>query len=71
MPTREIIVVVGNDAPTFEGDERYCIIDTRGIPQCGAAYIFFDAWFELDYYLDENPDIMERISEGYAIIQEA
>lgn len=49
----------------------YIIQDNCGLPQCGnyATYSFTEFW-ELEEFLDDNPDIMERIRDQYAIIIE-
>lgn len=48
----------------------YEIHDTHGAPQCGCEVIAFETWWELEEYLDEHPDVMERIHEMYATIVE-
>lgn len=48
----------------------YEVHDTHGAPQCGCEVIRFDEWWELEEYLDESPDLMERLEEGYAFIVE-
>lgn len=48
----------------------YEIHDTYGAPQCGCEIIRFEEWYELEEYLDANPDVMERIEGGYAAIKE-
>ena len=50
---------------------RYIIQDTYGAPQSGLDEIEFDEWYELDEYLDEHPDVAERIEQGYAAVIEA
>ena len=49
----------------------YIIQDSCGLPQCGNydEYKFAEFW-ELEEFLDSNPDIMERIRDQYAIIIE-
>lgn len=49
----------------------YIIEDSYGAPQAGYDVIEFDDWHEVEEYLDENPDVAERIEDGYAIIKEA
>ena len=49
---------------------RYILHDTYGAPQCGTDVTIFDEWFELDYFLDDNPDVIERIEQGYAWLTE-
>lgn len=53
-----------------DADYRYAIEDTRGLPQAGVDVQKFEEWYELEEYLDENPDVMERIQDGYATIVE-
>lgn len=48
----------------------YEIHDSHGAPQCGCEIIRFETWWELEEYLDEHPDVTERISEMYATIRE-
>ena len=48
----------------------YEIHDTHGAPQCGCEVIAFYEWWELVEYLDEHPDVVERIKEMYATIVE-
>ena len=49
---------------------QYSIEDTHGTPQAGMEVLDFETWDELQEYLDENPDVQERIGEGYATIKE-
>lgn len=49
---------------------QYSIEDTHGAPQAGLEVLDFETWDELQEYLDENPDVQERIEEGYALIKE-
>lgn len=44
------------------------IHDSYGYPQCGCEITTFDEWYELEEYIDANPDVLERIYEGYATI---
>lgn len=48
----------------------YEIHDTHGAPQCGCEVLRFEEWWELDEYIDGNPDVYERICDGYALIEE-
>lgn len=48
----------------------YQIQDSHGAPQCGCEVIDFGEWWEVEEYLDANPEVVERISEGYALIKE-
>lgn len=47
----------------------YIVKDNRGLSQCGNydEYTFSEFW-ELEEFLDDNPDIMERIRDQYAIV---
>lgn len=49
----------------------YIVKDNCGFPQCGNydEYTFSEFW-ELEEFLDDNPDIMERIQDQYAVIIE-
>jgi len=49
---------------------KYEIHDSHGAPQCGCEIVTFDTCWDLDDYLDEHPDVYERISDGYATIVE-
>lgn len=49
---------------------QYSIEDTHGTPQARLEVLDFETWDELQEYLDENPDVQERIEEGYATIKE-
>lgn len=53
-----------------EYHSKYEIHDTRGIPQAGEDVYQFDEWYEVEDFLDQNPDVQERIDEGYATITE-
>ena len=48
----------------------YQIQDSHGAPQCGCEIIDFGDWWEVEEYLDANLEVVERISEGYALIKE-
>lgn len=56
--------------PEFGPEVEYVLIDTYGAPQAGADYIPFESWDELQDYIMEDPDVEERISMGYARIEE-
>lgn len=47
---------------------RYEIQDSYGAPQCGVESVKFEEWYELESYLDDNPDVYERVKDGYAVI---
>ena len=49
---------------------KYEIHDSHGMPQCGCEITKFDEWYEVEEYLDEHPDVAERIGEMYATIVE-
>ena len=46
------------------------IYDTHGLPQCGCEVLTFDTWYEMEFYLDDNPDLMQRLLDGYARLEE-
>lgn len=48
----------------------YRLENTWGLPQCGCEVIDFGEWYELEEYIDNNPDVEELIHEGYARISE-
>lgn len=48
----------------------YKLIDTYETPHCTLEVLTFETWYELDEYLDSNPDVMDRIENGYAFITE-
>ena len=48
----------------------YEIHDSHGAPQCGCETIRFDEWWEVEDYLDLNPEVADRIAEMYAEIVE-
>lgn len=50
-------------------DCMYKLHDTYGAPQAGCETQCFDTRDELDDYLAANPDVEERIAEGYATIE--
>lgn len=39
----------------------YKLIDTYEAPQCTPDVLTIETWYELEEYLDSNPDVMERI----------
>ena len=49
---------------------KYEIHDSHGAPQCGCEVTRFETWWELQEYLDEHPDVVERLEERYATIIE-
>lgn len=53
-----------------EYHSKYEIHDTHGTPQAGEDVYQFDEWYEVEDFLDQNPDVQERIDEGYATITE-
>lgn len=48
----------------------YKLIDTYEAPQCTPEVLTFETWYELEEYLDSNPDVMLRYENGYAFIIE-
>ena len=48
----------------------YEIHDGHGAPQYGCEIIRFEEWGEMEEYLDEHPDVMERIDQMDATIVE-
>lgn len=56
------------EASAFE--THYILEDTYEAPQAGSDEIEFDSYDELIDYLDDNPDVMDRISDGYALVKE-
>lgn len=61
---------VNVEASSTSMEPRYKLCDSRGLPQAGCDEEYFDEWYELEEYLDENPDVQDRISEGYAWIED-
>ena len=53
-----------NDVNEYE----YILQDSYGLPQCGCEEIKFKDRYELEAYLQENPDVVERIENSYAVI---
>lgn len=53
------------------GKMRYEVHDTYGAPQCGCEVRKFAEWWEVEEYLESNPEVLYRIEEGYATIVEA
>ena len=49
---------------------KYEIHDSHGAPQCGCEIVKFDSNWDMDDYLEEHPDVYERIKEGYATVVE-
>ena len=49
---------------------KYKLEDTFGAPQAGVDTKYFEDWYEVEEFLDNNPDVEQRISEGYATISE-
>lgn len=49
---------------------KYEIHDSHGAPQCGCEIVKFDSDWDMDDYLEEHPDVYERIREGYATVVE-
>lgn len=48
----------------------YKLTDTYEAPQCTPEVLTFENWYELQDYLDSNPDVVYRIENGYAFITE-
>lgn len=53
-----------------ETEYKYEIQDTQGTPQAGVATYKFEEWYELEEFLDNNPDVRESLDDGYATIVE-
>jgi hypothetical protein len=56
------------EASAFE--THYILEDTYEAPQAGSDVLEFDSYDELINYLDDNPDVMDRINDGYACVKE-
>ena len=59
----------------YDGPEaaeyKYEIQDTHGLPQTGMYDSYkFEEWYELEEFLDNNPDVRENLDDGYATIIE-
>ena len=48
----------------------YKLTDTYEAPQCTPEVITFDTWDELQEYLSNNSEVMDRLEDGYAFITE-
>lgn len=48
----------------------YEIHDSHGMPQCGCDVKRFTEWYDVEEYVEMNPNIMERFDEMYATIIE-
>ena len=72
LAARAIEVMCGKLAAMNEqmGGWKYKLEDSYGAPQAGCDIKYFSEWYELEEYLEDNPDVEERISEGYATIKE-
>lgn len=71
--TNKAVASSGTDpqkAVTAGYQTHYYIDDTYEAPQAGSDRVEFDEWWELEEYLDDNPDVRERIEDGYATIGE-
>lgn len=51
-------------------DTHYVLEDSYGAPQAGVDRKVFDTFDELQDYILENPDVEERVNEGYATYYE-
>lgn len=49
---------------------NYYLDDSHGAHQAGCDRKTFDEWWELEAYLEDNPDVMDRVRNGYAAIGE-
>lgn len=56
-----------SDAPSAWA---YCLEDSHEAPQCGVNRCYFQDWDGVEAFLAENPDVAERIADGYALIRE-
>ena len=48
----------------------YILQDSYGVPQCGYEVLEFADCGELMDYIESTPGLEDRISEGYATLQE-
>lgn len=46
----------------------YEIRDTYGAPQCGCNVKRFTEWYDVEEYIEMNPDVMERLDSYDAFI---
>lgn len=62
-----------NSSTNVEASEletHYILEDTYEAPQAGSDVLEFNSYDELINYLDDNPDVMDRICDGYAYVKE-
>ena len=62
--------IEGCDAIMTGTECKYVVEDTYGAPQAGVDVKEFATYEDLEEYLEANPDVQERMSEGYALIKE-
>lgn len=61
----EIDVEDEDELPSYQ----YQIQDNRGLPQTGLMDTYnFEEWWEVEEFLDNNPDVYEDIENGYATV---
>ena len=53
-----------------ELDTHYILEDTYEVPQAGYDVLEFNSYDELINYLYDNPDVMDRICDGFACVKE-
>ena len=60
------------DDPIFGSPIQYtwAIEDTFGAPQAGVDVQKFETYNDLELYIEEHPEVGDRIHEGYAMIKE-
>ena len=59
-------MAIRNDGSQF----IYILKDTCGLPQCGSISTCFDDWYELQDYIEDDEELLERLEQGYAVIVE-
>lgn len=48
----------------------YRIIDSWWAPQGKPEVTYFEEWYEVEEYIDNTPELFDRIMEGYARIED-
>ena len=71
LSTEEVVTDTEIDVEDDDVEYRYQIQDNRGLPQTGCMDTYnFEEWWEVEEFLDNNPDVYEDIENGYATVVE-
>lgn len=48
---------------------KYCVMNSHGLPQCGCEELYFNDWYEVEEYFEDEEHELELLNM-YAVVIE-